>query len=112
MCFNYPENPSQVSNNLRACCEFKLPHIFGASVGRLSLSNVVGFFQDLICLYETCEWARISELRTDKVEDLVEGGEAAVEESSGFVPADSPPYRATSPIFFPVRSQDPGLSSP
>ena len=72
----------------------------------------MGFFQDLICLCDTCEWARISELRTDEVEDLVEGGEAPVEENSGFVPADSPPYRATSPIFFPVRSQDPGLSSP
>ena len=23
----YPKNPTQVSNNLRACCEFKLPHI-------------------------------------------------------------------------------------
>ena len=69
-------------------------------------------FQDLICLCDTCEWARISELRTDEVEDLVEGGEAPVEESSSFVPVDSPLYRATSPIFFPVRSQDPGLSSP
>ena len=70
----------------------------------------MGFFQDLICLCDTCEWARISELRTDEVEDIVEGGEAPVEESSGFVLVDSPPYRATSPIFFPVRSQDPGLS--
>ena len=28
------------------------------------------------------------------------------------MPIDSPPYTATSPIFFPVRSQDPGPSSP
>ena len=34
------------------------------------------------------------------------------EESSGFVPVDSPPYTPTSPIFFPVRSQDPRPSSP
>ena len=66
----------------------------------------------MICLCDTFEWARISELRTDHVEDLVEGGEAPVEESSGFVPVDSPLYTATSPIFFPVRSQDPGPSSP
>ena len=48
----------------------------------------------------------------DQVEDVVEGGEAPVEESSGFVPVDSLPYRATSSIFFPVRSQDLGPSSP
>ena len=59
------------------------------------------FFQDLSCLCDTCEWARISELCTDEVEDLVEGGEAPVEESFGFVPVDSPPYRATSPSFYP-----------
>ena len=28
------------------------------------------------------------------------------------MPVDSPPYTATSPIFFPVRSQDPGPSTP
>ena len=66
----------------------------------------------MICVCDTCEWARISELCTDQVEDLVEGGEALVGESSDFVPVDSSPYIATSPIFFLVHSQEPGPSSP
>ena len=41
----------------------------------------------------------------DQVEDIVEGSEAPVEKSSGFVLVDLPPYTPTSPIFFPARSQ-------
>ena len=49
----------------------------------------------------------------DQVEEIiVEGGEAPVEESSGFVLVDSSPYTPTTPTFFPARSQDTGPTSP